>query len=460
MLPYLLRSKGGLPDYQGKIETLFGANVVGYWPLDEASGAVANDTSASNKDLAYSGVLLGQPGIGDGKTCPYFDGVNDSVSSGWAQLSGTLNVLEGTLMVWAKPVGGWSAATAGGLVEMTNMGGTNTLMGKGTGVIGYWSAVEYASLKSSYTGWLHIGHTWSATSGLRKFFVDGNPVADGVAFTTLPVGYPAILNAGSGWLSNNWFNGWMAHIVLLNRAATESEMRQSAALRGGLEADWSGASDYTTLLSNTFGANIKGHWPFNVTRGYLVRDTSGTPRSAILDQAGVLYNQEGIGDGLCSIHVDKTLYTSAGIAPAPAGYDKDEGTIMIWGKNTDAWASSDGYMFYVTNWVGSKFGLKTAPNQLGVYTSQGTSIYGAYTGSGWFHVAYTWSKAANETKLYIDGAQAGSTQTCAGGWADPCQAFTFGELQVSGPFDGYLAHAVLLNRPATPAEIAIVAVVP
>jgi hypothetical protein len=455
-------SKGGFPDYRAKIETLFGANIVGYWPMNEASGTTCNDASASNKDLTYSGVTLGQPGIGDGKTCPYFDGVNDAVASGWAQLSGTLNITEGSLMVWSKPVGGWSAATTGGLVEMTNMGGTNIMMNKGQGAVELWGTGGWAYIKSSYTGWLHIGHTWSATSGKRFSYIDGNPVSDGVAFTTLPGGFPAAFQVGSGWLSNNWFNGWMAHIVLLDRAATASEMRQAASVHNvAPEADWTADSDYIDLIQSTFGANVIGHWPFNETRGYLLHDISGHAKSGLWDQWGVIFNHEGIGDGLTSTHIDKTVYASANIYPvSPIAYDKDEGTIMIWGKNTDAWATSDGYLFYISNQVGAKFGIKTTTNGVGVYSSQGTSIYGSYTGPDWFHAAYTWSKAANETKMYIDGVQVGSTQTCAGGWADPVQIITFGELQVSGPFDGYLAHAVLLNRPATPAEIEIVAAAP
>ncbi|MFV1969356.1 MAG: hypothetical protein ACC628_28375, partial [Pirellulaceae bacterium] len=43
----------------------------------EASGSISDDLSPQGNDGAYTGVTLGQPGIGDGRTCPLFDGAND-----------------------------------------------------------------------------------------------------------------------------------------------------------------------------------------------------------------------------------------------------------------------------------------------------------------------------------------------------------------------------------------------
>ena len=45
-------------------------------PMNELAGGVAYDHSPEGNDGAYTGVTLGQPGIGDGLTCPLF-GVGD-----------------------------------------------------------------------------------------------------------------------------------------------------------------------------------------------------------------------------------------------------------------------------------------------------------------------------------------------------------------------------------------------
>lgn len=174
------------------------------------------------------------------------------------------------------------------------------------------------------------------------------------------------------------------------------------------------------------------------------------------------FGDSGIGDGLTAAKFSSALQSSSN-APPITGYNVDEGTIMIWGKvaDADSWlAANNGYLFYVSNQVGKKFGLKTwnADNSFGLYCSSGlgaTEIYAAVTPTlDWFHCAFTWSKAANEGKVFFNGSQIGSTVTCAGGLADPLVIVTFAKLQSSEWWNGWLSHAVMLDRPATPAEIA------
>ncbi|GAI14148.1 unnamed protein product, partial [marine sediment metagenome] len=67
---------GGVLAYDDKV---LGMDPIAYWPLSETSGLVANCLVNPAQNGVYTGVTLGQPGIGDGNTAPYFDGTNDYV---------------------------------------------------------------------------------------------------------------------------------------------------------------------------------------------------------------------------------------------------------------------------------------------------------------------------------------------------------------------------------------------
>jgi hypothetical protein len=62
--------------YARKMLAVAPNNLIGYWPMWELAGNIAYDRGPEGNNGAYSGVTLGQPGIGDGRSCPYFDGTN------------------------------------------------------------------------------------------------------------------------------------------------------------------------------------------------------------------------------------------------------------------------------------------------------------------------------------------------------------------------------------------------
>ena len=92
----------GRQTYQDKVLSMASGNLIGYWPMDEASGAVAYDKSRQRNNGAYTGVTLGQPGIGDGKTCPLFDGANDFNNIYSAGLNTDFDDDEFTVAGWLK----------------------------------------------------------------------------------------------------------------------------------------------------------------------------------------------------------------------------------------------------------------------------------------------------------------------------------------------------------------------
>jgi hypothetical protein len=82
-------------------QKVLGSNPIAYWPLGESSGSVAYEL-VNGWNGSYTGVTLGQSGVGDGKTCPLFDGANDYVDIYSAALIAAFDGAEGSLMVWFK----------------------------------------------------------------------------------------------------------------------------------------------------------------------------------------------------------------------------------------------------------------------------------------------------------------------------------------------------------------------
>ena len=99
----LFANKAAEEAYYEKVLGIQSANMLAYWPVWEASGAVAdNIEGTAARDGAYTGVDLGQPGIGDGNTCPWWDGANDYCNIYSTSLRDAFNGAEGTIACWAK----------------------------------------------------------------------------------------------------------------------------------------------------------------------------------------------------------------------------------------------------------------------------------------------------------------------------------------------------------------------
>ena len=87
-------------------EKVLSYNPIAYWIMGEAAGLTAIDqVNSPAQDGTYAGVTLGQPGIGDGNTCPLFDGVNDYNNIYSVALNAAWNGQEFTAMVWLRVSG-------------------------------------------------------------------------------------------------------------------------------------------------------------------------------------------------------------------------------------------------------------------------------------------------------------------------------------------------------------------
>ena len=236
----ILRGSGR--NYYLKLLSAKPANLIAYWPLWEASGSVANDFSGNARHGAYTGVTLGEIGIGDGRTCPWFDGIaqNDRVNVYSTGLASAVSFSEGSIMVWAKvnSAAVWTDAVNRIMFSLNSGGGESIYMDK----------LDASSIRFNYTGngvtrnyalaglsdidWMCLAFTWSVANAECKCYKDG------VLVQTLLAPDPW---TGSLWVDganigqvyvgagNNW-HGWLAHAAMWNTPLTETQVANLAAL--------------------------------------------------------------------------------------------------------------------------------------------------------------------------------------------------------------------------------------
>ena len=221
----------GGASYSSKVLGIETANLIAYWPMNEAAGAVADNLEGTAaRDGAYTGVTLGQPGIGDGNTCPLFDGANDFNDIYSVSFRDAFNAAEGTLMVWAKPTD-WAAGNrfcVGLQVDGTNIIqiDRNTATLRWIHIAGaVTDLVQKAAMAE--TGWMCLGMTWSAAGDALKAYYNGTQ--EGVTQATLGVWAGTLhmarttIGAGTTVPGNPW-EGYLAHCAVWTTPLTAPQM--------------------------------------------------------------------------------------------------------------------------------------------------------------------------------------------------------------------------------------------
>jgi hypothetical protein len=225
-------TKGG----GGYIDKVKALNPIVYFPLYEASGSTIEDLSGSDLDGSYTGVILGQTGIGDGNTSPLFDGANDYGDIYTVGFKDAFDGGEGTAAVWVR-VYDASVWTDGDNVRrffILKASSTNFIRCRKTGnnQIGWEyraNNVTESVLKGSMTttDWFHMAMIWSATADEVKYYYDG--VQEGTTDTTLGVWAgdlgenTTLLGASSKTPAAIW-HGYLAHFAVWDSALTAAQI--------------------------------------------------------------------------------------------------------------------------------------------------------------------------------------------------------------------------------------------
>lgn len=215
---------------------------IAYWPLNELSGSVAYDLSGNEFNGTYTGVTLGQTGIGDGDPCPLFDGANDFVNIYSAGLNAAWDQSECTIMLWFRVsgVGVWADGATRYLLRLY-VDNDNTFQAvKATGDNTITSKIEGATV-SKYpgwtagpgTGWKHFTVTISETNDRAILYGNGSQV--GATQTGLGAwegnlsATDTIIGALNTGALQVW-SGYLARMVIFPEEKTATEIADLASV--------------------------------------------------------------------------------------------------------------------------------------------------------------------------------------------------------------------------------------
>lgn len=183
---------------------------------------------------------------------------------------------------------------------------------------------------------------------------------------------------------------------------------------------------YADRVRRLAPAALLGYWPLWEPSGATCHDESGAGRHGSYTNVTPL--AAGIGDGrTCHSWPGTTAYASIYSASLNSAFNGQEFSVALWARASGSGVWTDGvarqYVRLLVDGNNVLFLRKdTTSNQSRFrYNASGTIDDVITTALGgrtdWFHIAATVSKAADQFKAYIDGAQAGSTQTGLGTWA-------------------------------------------
>ena len=221
--------------YYRKVWSIERDNLIAYWPLWETAGATANDISGNSADGNLVLSVVGEPGIGDGRTCPAFDGTNDYVNVYSVTLRDAFDGGEGAISAWAKVSGAgvWTDAAnrvivnlnvdANNFAQIYKPTANNTINGRyragGT--------IELVSDTTTTTDWIHLAITWSVTADAFKFFVNGNRVGaatSGLGVWAGNLGATTTCIGSSDTVPAMVWSGWIAHVAVWDLCLTERQI--------------------------------------------------------------------------------------------------------------------------------------------------------------------------------------------------------------------------------------------
>lgn len=240
-MPHPLRNRllWGNRRYSDKLLSIQRSSLIAYYMGAESSGTTIVDSSGNGRNGVYTGVDLGQTGIGDGRTAPLWDGVND-YGNILSAISSAFNGDEGSLLFWIKMAssGVWTDGTTRVLFALTTASNLIRLRKVTPGVIdssrvagGNTSTVSVSSL--SFTGWMPLLTTWSKSANEFKFYMNGvqQGTTQVVASSWSGSMTSAIIGANST-APANVHSGYLAHLALWSTPLSAPEAARLAVVNG------------------------------------------------------------------------------------------------------------------------------------------------------------------------------------------------------------------------------------
>ena len=224
---------GAGPSAGGGYSTrVLGYSPIAYWPQWEASGTAAVCQVNAAQNGTYTGVTLGQDGIGDGRTCPLFDGTNDLNNIYTTVLRDAFNGAEGTVLAWAKVsrVGVWTDSTYRSVLAL-RVDASNRVRLQRTTTNNQleWRYVALDSL--STVGWFHMGLTWSASGNAVKAYYAGSQTGttqSGLGTWAGSLGSTTTVIGARSSIPNDPWDGYLAHVAIWSSALADATIADLA----------------------------------------------------------------------------------------------------------------------------------------------------------------------------------------------------------------------------------------
>ena len=208
--------------------------------MGEAAGLVAIDSSPEGNDGAYTGVTLGQPGIGDGNTSPLFDGANDVNDVYSVPFNADFDGDEITIMIWIRAIniGVWADAANRYFIHLRADGNNRIYIRKSVAAntvswVHAGSAVTNSANEVivATTDWIVFALTITDTGDEIRFYQNGGqigPVVNGIgAFVGALDPTLTVIGAFNNAPSLVW-NGFLAHAAIWTTVLTPAEIADLA----------------------------------------------------------------------------------------------------------------------------------------------------------------------------------------------------------------------------------------
>ena len=295
--------------------------------------------------------------------------------------------------------------------------------------------------------WYHIVCTWDWFSGNIVMYVNGVERARGLRNSTWQV--PGFFYIGGGnvgnWFGNENTRGTHSSDVQVYEtplsAERVAEIYREAERRGGLIA----------------------HLPFNGTfedvAGRNTVTVTGSPEFVKAQvQKGLSYTPASVPTG----------NTSGGSCVSVADVmGAHTGTIALWFYARSPWYNYQPLFDntvdreYWESWIYNDGRLAFRVSNL---SGGGATVYDLNNLRGpdnWYHIAWTWNRAAQETKLYVDGVLRATGTLTETGWVDPHPTLRIGSIHPENQAaNGIWDEVRLYDCVLTEAEIQDLMIIP
>jgi lysophospholipase L1-like esterase len=288
-----------------RIQKVFGSSLIGYWPLWETAGAVAEDISGNNRDGAYTNAALADLTTQLGKA-PYFDGTAYVDISG-ASLTGAINGSLGSVVVVCKiPEAAFLDLTyrkifrlqadTNNRIQVEKYGSNRDSIYYTYRAGGTMLTTEQQYISTLWAGLMVIGITWNKAADRARAFLNGAQVGADLTGLGNWAGacYANLIGVATTAPTEPW-QGWIQLMALGNAELTPANMANIASLvrrklvvfEGDSRTAGTGATNLAYNYPSLAARKLSGNWKCaNV-------GDSGQPLTTMITEIDSELNQPG-----------------------------------------------------------------------------------------------------------------------------------------------------------------------